>query len=116
DTPREYLVATIESVKNQLYANWELCLVDDKSPSPHIRPLLEQFAASDKRIRVHFRAENGHISRASQDGVEMARGEFVALLDHDDVITPDALARVALALAEHPDAGMVYSDRDMLEL
>jgi GT2 family glycosyltransferase len=116
NTPRELLVEAVESVRNQIYSNWELCLVDDKSTAPHIRPLLEELAAKDSRIRVHFRAENGHISRATQDAVNMAKGNFVALLDHDDVLTPDALARVVLAIAAHPSAEMIYSDRDMLEM
>ena len=116
DTPRELLVAAVNSVRAQIYSNWELCMVDDKSPSPHIRPLLEQFAREDSRIRVHFRGENGHISRATQDALTMAKGAYFALLDHDDVIAPDALARMVRALADHPDAGMAYSDRDMLEM
>jgi GT2 family glycosyltransferase len=116
NTPRELLVDAVNSVKSQLYANWELCMVDDKSPSPHIRPLLEKFAQEDSRIRLHFREENGHISRATQDALNLAKGEFFALLDHDDVIAPDALARMVLALAEHPGAGMAYSDRDLMEM
>ncbi|MFH0939935.1 MAG: glycosyltransferase family 2 protein [Planctomycetota bacterium] len=116
NTPAALLRATVESVKNQIYQNWELCLVDDQSSAPHIRPLLEKIAEEDSRIRVQFRAQNGNISRATQDALEMSRGLFVATLDHDDTLTPDALARVALCLAERPDADLIYSDHDMLEL
>ncbi len=116
DTPRELLIEAVNSVKAQIYTNWELCLVDDKSPSPHIRPLMEKFAQEDARVRLHFREQNGHISRTTQDALNMAKGEFFGLLDHDDVISPDALARMVLKLSEHPDAGMIYSDRDLLEM
>ncbi|HYF49582.1 MAG TPA: glycosyltransferase family 2 protein [Planctomycetota bacterium] len=116
NTPADLLKEAVESVRAQIYENWELCLVDDKSPQEHVRPLLEEFANKDRRIRVKFRETNGNISRASQDGVEMARGPFVAFLDHDDVLTPDALAEVALLLAQHPDTDFIYSDHDMLEM
>ena len=116
NTPAELLSEAVQSVRKQLYSHWELCLVDDASTAPHVRPMLEDFARKDKRIRVHFRELNGNISKASQDALEMARGEFVALLDHDDVIAPDALAQVVHCLAEHCDADMIYSDRDMLEM
>lgn len=116
NTPPELLRAALQSVRAQIYENWELCLVDDKSPAAHVRPLLEELAKQDARIRVRLREQNGNISRATQDALEMARGPFVATLDHDDVLTPDALARMVLCLAEHPDAELLYSDHDMLEM
>jgi len=116
DTPPDLLTEAVDSVRSQVYENWELILVDDKSPQEHVRPLLEKLAGGDKRIRLKFRDSNGHISRASQDGVEMAQGAFVAFLDHDDVLTPNALAEVVLLLAQNPETDFIYSDHDMLEM
>ncbi|HVS51932.1 MAG TPA: glycosyltransferase [Opitutaceae bacterium] len=115
NSPERWLERAIESVREQLYENWELCIADDTSTAPHVRPLLERFAAADPRICVVFRAENGHISAASNSALELVRGEFFALLDHDDELPPDALAEVALELAAHPDAGFVYTDEDKID-
>lgn len=114
NTPREPLQQALASVRKQLYANWELCVVDNMSTLDYVRPLLEQAARDDPRIRVHFRDNNGNICRSSQDALDMARGPFVALMDSDDVITPDALAQVVLALTRHPDADVLYSDHDLM--
>ena len=75
----KWLRRCLESVLNQIYENWELCIADDCSPSPHIRRVLEEYVARDKRIKVVFRETNGHISAASNSALELAAGEFVAL-------------------------------------
>ncbi|WP_188261067.1 glycosyltransferase family 2 protein [Azospirillum tabaci] len=112
-TPERWLRATVESVLNQLYPFWELCIVDDASPSPHVPELLQEFAARDRRIRVTALPANGGISAASNAALSLAGGEWVALLDHDDQLTPDALYEIAAAIVEHdPDA--VYSDEDKM--
>jgi glycosyltransferase involved in cell wall biosynthesis len=113
--PERWLRRAVDSVREQVYDSWELCLADDASTEPHVRPLLERYAAEDPRIRVVFRAENGHISHASNSALELARGEFVALLDHDDELAPDALAEVALLLASQPDADLIYTDEDKID-
>jgi O-antigen biosynthesis protein len=115
NTPERWLVRAIDSVREQVYENWELCLADDASTEPHVRPLLERYAAADPRIHVVFRAQNGHISHASNSALELAHGEFVALLDHDDELAPDALAEVVLLLAGRPDADIVYTDEDKID-
>ena len=115
NTPECWLRRAIDSVREQVYENWELCLADDASTEPYVRPLLERYAAADPRIHVVFRAENGHISHASNSALELARGEFVALLDHDDELAPDALAEVVLLLAARPDADIVYTDEDKID-
>jgi O-antigen biosynthesis protein len=112
NTPERYLRAAIESVREQAYPAWELCVADDASTEPHVRAILREYVAADSRIKVTFRKENGHISRASNSAVEMADGEFIALLDHDDLLTPDALFEVALLLNKYSDADMIYSDED----
>ncbi|HEY0888880.1 MAG TPA: glycosyltransferase [Nocardioides sp.] len=113
--PVDVLAETIESVLAQTYDDWELILVDDCSPEPAVRETLRRFAARDPRIRVIERAENGHIVRASNDGIDAARGEFIGLLDHDDLLTPKALARNAQVIAEHDDVDYLYSDEDKID-
>lgn len=106
----------IDSVQRQIYADWELCVVDDCSPSEHIRPLLAEIARSDSRIRVKRRRENGGISECTNTAVNMARGEILVFVDHDDLITPDCLAEVALYYANNPEADIVYSDDDKADM
>jgi glycosyltransferase involved in cell wall biosynthesis len=115
NTPERWLQRAVDSVREQVYENWELCIADDASTAPHVRPWLERAAADDPRIRVVFRTENGHISHASNSALELAHGEFVALLDHDDEIAPDALAEVALCLADRPATDIVYTDEDKID-
>ena len=113
--PPHLLTECLDSVCGQLYEDWELCIADDASTDPQIRPILQQYAAKDPRIKVVFREENGHISRASNSAIELAQGEFIALLDHDDLLTPDALFWVVEALQRHPEAGVIYSDEDKID-
>ncbi len=114
-TPERYLRAAVESVLAQAYQNWELCVVDDASPSSGPADVIREYAARDPRIGLSVRRENGHIARASNDALAMARGEFIALLDHDDVLTADALFENALALNREPDLDMLYSDEDKID-
>lgn len=106
----------VDSVIGQIYGNWELCLVDDASPSAHVKPMLERAAARDGRIKVRHLAVNRGISVATNAGVDIATGEFVAFLDHDDLITPDCLGEFALRLAEDPAIDMAYSDDDKIDV
>jgi GT2 family glycosyltransferase len=115
DTPADVFWAMIGSVLAQTHGDWELCLVDDCSPSPHVAELLAQAEAADPRIRVGRRTENGGIVAASNDALAMARGEFLAMLDHDDELHPDALAHVHEALVAEPEADYVYTDEDKID-
>jgi glycosyltransferase involved in cell wall biosynthesis len=112
---RAFLAAAIESVLAQIYPHWELCLADDQSSQPHVREVLEHYQAQDSRIKVVFREENGHISRASNSALELATGDFVALLDHDDAIAPQALYEVVSYLNAHPNTDMIYTDEDKID-
>jgi glycosyltransferase involved in cell wall biosynthesis len=112
---RKWLRRAIESVRRQLYPNWELCIADDCSPAPHVRKILEEYAAKDRRIKITFREQNGHISAASNSALELASGEFVALLDHDDELPEHALYLIAEELNSHPDADLIYSDEDKID-
>lgn len=104
----------VESVMAQTYENWELCIADDASTAPHVAEILAEYAAAEPRIRVVRRAENGGIAAASASATALAKGEFVAMLDHDDVLRPHALHRVLEAIHEAPDTDIVYSDEDLL--
>ena len=114
NTPESYLRAMLDSVLAQVYPHWELCVADDASTQSHVRMILEEYRAKDARIKLSFRTENGHISAASNAALATASGEFVALLDHDDVITPDALFQNALRVNAVPDVDMIYSDEDKI--
>jgi glycosyltransferase involved in cell wall biosynthesis len=111
----EWLIEAIESVKKQIYPEWELCIADDASSDLTTRSILERYAHEDKRIKVVFREQNGHISAASNSALALATGDWVALLDHDDLLTEHALVLVAEAINRHPYAGIVYSDEDKVD-
>jgi len=115
DPPAEVLRATLRSVTSQTFDDWELCLVDDASPSPHVQPILIEAAGREPRIRLRRRADNGGIVAASNDALTMASGEFVVLLDHDDELHPKALASVNDALTAEPDADYLYTDEDKID-
>lgn len=114
NSPERWLREAIESVLAQAYENWELCIADDASTRPSVRKVLEEFVARDARVRVTYRSENGHISRSSNTALEMARGDYVVLMDHDDSIPPHALYYVARELNRYPEADLVFSDEDRL--
>jgi glycosyltransferase involved in cell wall biosynthesis len=109
-----WLKEAIESVINQIYPNWELCIADDLSTEGTIRPMLERYAALDERIKVVFRPENGHISAASNSALKVASGAWIALLDHDDILTENALFWVADAINKYANVRMIYSDEDKI--
>jgi glycosyltransferase involved in cell wall biosynthesis len=115
EPPLHLLGSAIESVRDQIYPHWELCIADDCSSDPAVAALLREYADSDPRIKFVRRDSNGHISAASNSALSLATGQWIAPLDHDDVLADHALALVALALAEHPDAGFVYSDEDKID-
>ena len=115
DPPVDVLGDTIASVLAQDFDDWEWILVDDCSPTEAVRELIREHAASDPRIRLVERETNGHIVAASNDGIDAARGEFIVLLDHDDLLTPDALSANAGRIAEHDDVDYLYSDEDKVD-
>ena len=114
ETDPGLLAEAIESVRRQRYPNWELCIADDGSRSPGVRGVLEHYRDRDDRIKVRLRERNAGISAATNAALALARGEFVAFLDHDDVLPSDALLRVAQALGDDPELDLIYSDSDKL--
>ncbi len=114
DPSEDFLRRAIDSVRVQTYRNWELCLAAASTP-PHVRPMLDAFAASDARIKVVHCESAARISAASNSALELATGEFAALLAADDELAPTALAEVANAIALHPSANCIYSDEDKID-
>jgi glycosyltransferase involved in cell wall biosynthesis len=114
NAPLEFLKQAIESVQAQLYPHWELCIADDASTDVGIRPMLESFAKVDPRIKIVFREKNGHISAASNSALELASGDFVALLDNDDLLPLHAIYHVAKTILARPNASLIYSDEDKI--
>jgi GT2 family glycosyltransferase len=115
NTPEKWLRRAIESVRSQVYQDWELCIADDASFEPSVRQILEEYGSKDPRIKVLFRKDNGHISAASNTAIELATGEFIAFLDHDDELSAHALYMVAVELNSYPDTDLIYSDEDKLD-
>lgn len=110
----KFLDGALQSVLDQIYPCWELCIADDASSDSRIRPALEAWSQRDARIKVTFRRKNGHISQATNSAAALATGDFIVLMDQDDILTPDALGEMALFLADHPDTEAFYSDDDKI--
>lgn len=109
------LEEAIQSVLAQSYPNWELCISDDASPEPHVREIVNRFAAQDNRIKTIFRAERGGISQNANSALTLATGDYICFLDHDDTLSPHALAYIAEALDRNPAADLLYSDEDKID-
>lgn len=105
----------IGSVRNQIYTKWELCICDDASTRTDTLAVLREAEMEDERIVVHYRQENGHISASSNDALSLATGEFVGLIDHDDVLAEHAVYMVADALNRQADANLIYSDEAVVQ-
>ena len=114
-TPIPVLRDMIFSVKDQIYPNWELCILNASPEIEEIRFLIEQLTSDCDKIRYKETTENKGIAGNTTDAMEMATGDFIALLDHDDLIAPNALYEYALALQEDPEIEFFYSDKDMID-
>lgn len=114
-TAERWLRACLDSVIGQVYPHWELCIADDASAAPHVRRVLDEYAARDPRIKVAYRPSNGHISRASNTALELATGDYVALLDHDDALHPLALLECVRGFEAHPRWRMLFTDEDKID-
>jgi GT2 family glycosyltransferase len=114
NVPEIYLRKCIESVMQQVYPHWELCIADDASPKSFVKKVLREYASNDPRIKVVYQSKNGGISEASNAALKLASGEYLALLDHDDEIPEHALYKVAEAIVKDRSLDMIYSDEDKL--
>jgi O-antigen biosynthesis protein len=114
DTPAVWLKECVDSVLAQIYRNWQLVLVDDQSTRPETIQALVEIATRDPRIILTKTSERGGISAASNCGLAIAQGEWVAFLDHDDILEPDALFQNVKRLQDQPETDLIYSDEDKL--
>lgn len=114
NTEETWLRKAIESVRTQVYPQWELCICDDGSPAGHVSWILTEYSRQDERIRVLTNTKNKGISAASNGALSLTTGEFVGFLDHDDELSPDALYEVVKLLNQHPDLDFIYTDEDKL--
>lgn len=115
DPAEDVLRAAIASVQGQLYPNWQLCIADDASPSPHVARVLGDLATADPRISWVRCPTNGNICRATNAALALATGRFIALMDHDDLLAEQALYEVAVVLEADPQADLIYSDEDQID-
>lgn len=113
--PEQYFRLAIQSLQDQAYDNWVLCIADDCSPDPNTKRLLAEYEALDSRIKVVYRTENGHISEASNSALAIVETDFVGLMDHDDVLHPLALYYVAEQINKTPEVAIIYSDEDKID-
>lgn len=114
NTDPKFLRDAIKSVQAQSYENWELCFADDASTDTRVRETITQASSDDVRIKYVFRKKNGHISEASNSALNIATGEFVGLLDHDDVLWPNALYEVVKAINTDEKIDLLYSDEEKI--
>ncbi len=116
NSPLEYLAKAIASVRAQTYPRWELCIADDASTEEGILTYLQKEADQDSRVKLIARPKNGHISLATNSALSLASGDWCALLDQDDELSPHAFAAFVRTLEEHPEARLIYTDEDKLDL
>ncbi|MBF0288347.1 MAG: glycosyltransferase [SAR324 cluster bacterium] len=114
--PEEIFVQTLDSVIGQVYPHWELCIANDASPAPHVRPILDKYQQMEPRLKVIHLSQNKGISGASNAALSLAEGEYISLVDHDDLIVPDTLFEVAQRINEMPDIDFVYTDSAIVDM
>ena len=111
-TPVEFLRQMIESLIVQTYSNWELCIVNASPDNEEMQKVLAEYSAGDSRVRFCNLKENLGIAENTNRAFAMAKGEFVGLLDHDDLLAPNALYEIVKILQDHPQADALYTDED----
>ena len=111
-TPELFLRQMIDSVRNQTYGNWELCIANASPEDENMAGVLKEYQEMDDRILVKDLAENAGIAQNTNEALSMATGDFVALLDHDDLLAPNALYEAAKAVDENPEIDVIYTDED----
>lgn len=112
----EFLIKMIDSIRYQVYTRWELCMADDMSTDPKVVDILKKAEKKDNRIKVIYRTQNGNISAASNSALELASGEYVALVDHDDIVPCEALFYVCYYINKYNNnVDLLYTDEDKLD-
>lgn len=113
-TPKHLLVETVNSVLNQSYSNWELCIADGNSQEQYLKDMLNEYSKNDKRIKVKYLDENKGIAGNTQECYHMASGDYIGLFDHDDLLEPNALYEVVKAVNEDRTIDFIYTDEDKI--
>jgi glycosyltransferase involved in cell wall biosynthesis/LmbE family N-acetylglucosaminyl deacetylase len=111
----EWLTQAIESIRKQIYPHWELCIADDASTDNAIKTILQDYERKDRRIKVVYRPHHDQVSAACNSALEIAHGEWIALLDHEDLFSEHALFWVADAIQKKTDVSLMYSDEDKID-
>ena len=112
---RKLLSECLNSLLNQSYDNFEICIADDCSTNEETIDTLKEYIKKDKKIKVTFRKQNGMISKASNTAISMAKGEFIVLVDNDDLVEKDALYYIAKALNNNKKLDLIYTDEDKID-
>lgn len=115
-TPQNYLREMIDSVKKQSYANWELCLSDGSGEDSPLTKALDTYAKNDLRIRVVHNQKQLHISENTNEALAICTGDYIAFMDHDDLLAPNALYECVCVLNEEPETELIYSDEDKISM
>lgn len=110
NTPGKLLKACIKSVIDQQYENWELCIADDASPNKKVRDILKNFSSNDDRIKVVYLQDNKRISGATNAALNLATGEFITFLDHDDELLSNTLMEIVKCINKNPNVDFIYTD------
>ncbi len=111
-TPVQFLREMIDSLLGQSYANWELCIANGSPEDEQMRKILTDYCRKDERIRIKSLSENLGIAENTNQAFAMAKGDFIALLDHDDYLEPDALFEIVAAINQKEHVDVIYSDED----
>ena len=115
-TPERYLKEMLQSIKEQTYTNWEVCVADGSPKGESSERVLKKFAELDKRFKYVILGENKGISGNTNAAMDMATGDFIVLADHDDTISPNALYECVKAMNLDPEIDVIYSDEDKLDM
>lgn len=114
NTDKNMLIECIESIHKQTYTNWELCIADDASTNPETIETLRQYE-KNKKIKIAYRTKNGHICQATNSALELAKGEYVSLMDHDDMLEPNTLEEIVKVLNKDQTLDFIYTDEDKMK-
>ncbi len=115
EPPIDFFEQALDSIINQIYPYWEICIADDCSKDEEVKEVIEEYRKKHKNIKVVYRTENGHISRASNSALELATGEYTVLMDQDDIIREDALYEIAKLINQKKEVDLIYSDEDKID-
>jgi glycosyltransferase involved in cell wall biosynthesis len=113
--PIDFFKKALDSITKQIYPHWEICIADDCSTDEEVREVIEEYKKKYTNIKVVYRTENGHISKASNSAIELAEGEYTLLFDQDDELKENALFEIVKLINQKPNADLIYSDEDKID-